>query len=87
MNNKKKVIPFSVPNVGAGQQLPFDITQAERQVCKECKSEFFDKVYRLGMISRFASGNTTNQEIKVEYPTYVCRECGWEMGKEGEKKK
>ena len=86
MNNKKKVISMAVPGIGGGQQLPYDMTQAERKVCKACGWEMFDKVYRIGMISQFATGNTLKKDIPVEYPVYVCRACGWEFNTEvGEK--
>lgn len=86
MNNKRKVIPMTVPGIGGGQQLQFDVSQAERKVCKACSWEIFDKVYRIGMISKFAPGNKTQMDIPVEYPVYVCRACGWEFNTEvGEK--
>lgn len=86
MNERHKGIPFPVPAIGGKQQLPFDVKQAEKRVCNACKSELFDKVYRMGMISQFASGNTTKKDIPIEYSIYVCRECGHEFNKEiGEK--
>lgn len=86
MNDKKRTIPFPVPAIGGGQQPPFDLKQAEKKICEACKSEIFEKVYRMGMISKFASGNKTQIDVMVEYPIYVCRECGWEFGAEvGEK--
>ena len=86
MSNKRKVIPMPIPGIGGQQQLPFDVSQTERKICKACKSEFFDKVYRMGLISQFATGNKTKMNIPVEYPTYICRACGWEFGTEVEKK-
>ena len=81
MNDKNR-FPMAVPGIGGGQQLPFDVKQAERKVCNACKSEFFDKVYRMGMISKFAKANTTQMDVTVEYPAYVCRACGWEFNVE-----
>ena len=82
MNDKRRVIPLPVPAIGGGQKPPFDVSQAQRKACNACQSALFDKVYRMGMISQFASGNTTKMDITVEYPIYVCRECGWEFNKE-----
>ena len=76
----KKVIPLQVPNVGA-QTLPVDITQASRRVCS-CGSELFDKTFRVGIVSRLASGNRTGQDVAIEMPTYVCFKCGIELGKQ-----
>ena len=80
--NDKKVVPIPIPNLGAGQQLPYDITEAKPEVCLKCNGELFDTVYRLGMISQFASRNITKQDIRVKYETYLCRDCGTEAGTE-----
>ena len=86
MNEKRKVVPMPIPAIGGAQQLPFDVSQAERKVCKACGWEMFDKVYRMGVISKFAQGNKTQMNVTVEYPVYVCRACGWEFNTEvGEK--
>lgn len=76
----KKVIPFQVPNVGA-QTLPVDVSQASRRVCS-CGSEFFDKTFRVGVVSKLASGNRIGQDVTIEMPVYVCRSCGMELGKQ-----
>ena len=81
MIDKTKVIPMQVPNLGAQQTLPVDITQASRRVCP-CGAELFDKVLRVGIVSRMASGNRTGQDVSIEMPTYVCRKCGLELGKQ-----
>ncbi len=86
MNDKRKVISMPIPGIGGQQQLPFDIKEAEQKVCNACGWEFFDKIYRMGIISQFAQGNKTKMEVMVEYPTYICRACGWEFGTEVEKK-
>lgn len=86
MSNKRKAISMTVPAIGAGQQLPFDIKQAERKVCKDCGWEIFDKVYRVGIISKFAEGNKTQMDVTIEYAIYICRACGWEFGSEVKKK-
>lgn len=86
MNDKRKVVPMTVPGIGGSQQLPFDLKQAERKNCNACDSELFDKVYRIGIISKFASGNKTKMDVTVEYPIYICRKCGLEFNVEiGEK--
>ena len=86
MSNERKRIPMAVPAIGAGQQLPFGIKQAERKVCKACGWEIFDKVYRMGMISKFAQGNKTQMDVTIEYPLYVCRACGLEFNVEAPEK-
>ena len=85
MNDKRRVVPFPVPAIGGGQKPPFDISQAEMKACNACKSELFDKVCRMGLISQFATRNTTKKDIPVEYPVYVCRDCGWEFNVEVKK--
>lgn len=86
MNDKKKVIPMTIPGIGTAQQLPFDIKEAERKNCNACDSELFDKVYKMGLISQFALGNKTQMDIPIEYATYICRACGWEFNVEVKKK-
>ena len=79
MNNK---IPMAVPNLGK-QQLPFDITQAIGQSC-QCGSDLFEKVLRLKSVSKLAPGNTSGQDVMIEFAAYVCWKCGTELGKEAE---
>jgi len=79
--NNKKVIPMTVPGIGGGQKQSFDISQAEPKRCAVCGSEFFDEVYRIGIISKFAAGNTLNQDLQVKFVTYLCHQCGHEFGK------
>ena len=86
MSNKKNTIPFQIPGIGGGQQPPFDLSQAEKKSCNACKSELFNKVCRMGLISQFATKNTTKKDIPVEYAVYVCRECGWEFNVEVKEK-
>jgi len=57
---------------------PFDVSQAQRKTCI-CGCELYEKVFKMGLVSRLASRNTLNQDITVEYPMYVCRECGTEF--------
>lgn len=77
---QKKIIP--IPNLNT-QQIPVDITQAIPRPCS-CGCVWFDKAFRLGVISAIAPGNRTGKEVVVEYPTYLCRECGVEAGKKKE---
>lgn len=76
--NHRPTVPMMVPNLGAKQQSPIDITQASRRVC-ECGGEYFDKVMRLGVVSKMASGNRTGQDVIVELYCYLCRKCGVEF--------
>ena len=85
MNDKNR-FPISIPGIGGPQQLPFDLKQVERKVCKACGWEIFEKVCRMGLISQFASGNTTKKDIPVEYPAYICRACGLEFNVEAPEK-
>lgn len=82
MNDRMRGISIPVPGIGGKQQPSFDLKEAEHKICESCQSEIFEKLYRLGMISQFASGNKTKMDITVEYPVYVCRDCGWEFGTE-----
>ena len=82
MSDKKPIPMMRVPGIGKAQQQPFDISQSVQKGCNACGSELFDKVFRIGIISKLAPGNTLNQDITVEHPIYVCRKCEWELGKE-----
>jgi hypothetical protein len=72
-------IPIPIRNIG-GQQQPFDISEAVPKQCVKCQGEHFDKAFRLGLISPMAARNLTQQEVRVEYQTYLCRACGHEFG-------
>ena len=75
MSNHNKPIPLgAVPLVGQAQP-PIDVTQASVRVCA-CGSNVFDQAFTLGMVSRMASGNKTGQDVLVQMPVFVCRECG-----------
>ena len=75
MNDKNNV--FNFPRT-AQQPQPFDITEATPKIC-ECGGLFFDKVFRMGLISALAPSNQLRRDIPVEYPTYICRACGIEL--------
>ena len=64
---------MKVPVIGT-QQPQFDINQAVYKKC-ECGCEYFDKVFKVGMISELAPGNTTRKEIPVERAVFICRKC------------
>ena len=73
-----KVMPVMVPPMR--QVDPFDISEAVRRQCIKCGGEYFDKAFRLGLISPVASRNLTGQEVRVQYETYLCRGCDHEFG-------
>jgi hypothetical protein len=76
MSEFKNVIPMRVPKIGnTGQQPMFDATQTTEKKC-ECGSEYFDKTYRVGMISKLAPGNKLQQDIPAEATIYICHACG-----------
>lgn len=77
MKTVKTVIPMNVPAIG-GQQALFDVRQTAWRQC-DCGSELFDKVNRVGMISKMAIGNRTGKDIPIESIAYVCRTCGKEL--------
>jgi hypothetical protein len=80
MNGNKKNI-FPMPMMG-NQQIQIDLKDVERKTCNACHGEFFDKAFRMGILSKFAPANHLKQDITVEYPVYVCRKCGYEFNKE-----
>lgn len=69
--------PMSIPRIG-NQQIPFDISQADKRLCP-CGCEYFHRYFRLGVVSKMASRNTTGIDVLIEYPAYVCRDCGVEL--------
>ena len=82
-NNQPKIPTSMIPNLGgAQQQQMFDLSEATMKICNGCKSEFFDKVFRMGVISQFASKNLLKKDIPVEFTAHLCRDCGLEFGKE-----
>ena len=79
----RNIIPMNVPAIGGHQvqQVSFDVNEAVKQVCNNCSGGKFEKLYRIGFISELASNNRTGQKITVEYPAYICYDCGCEIGK------
>ena len=70
------------------QQTPqFDIREALPRKCPSCGHEYFNLVYRLGMIPAMALRNQTRQDLLIKTEAYMCRECGNEYGKDFEGKK
>ena len=61
-------------------QVQIDVSQAVKTIC-QCGNEFFDKCCRMGTISALSPGNPIGKDIPVEYPVYLCRQCGLEFGK------
>lgn len=72
-------IPMAVPRIGAKQEAPVDITQAQKRACP-CGCDLFDKALRIGFVSKLAAGNRTGQDLNVEAAVYVCRKCGAVLG-------
>jgi len=80
MNNKGQVrIP--IPNIGAGQQQQFDVSDAVQRKCARCEGEHFDLVVRLAVISKMSPKNRTGQDVLIKFECYLCRSCGAEFGK------
>jgi len=63
------------------QPPPFDPSQATPAICLDCNGEFFDKAYRVAIVSVLAPGNATGKNIVLEYPVYLCHKCGKELQK------
>lgn len=79
MSKIKNMIPMSVPKIGNNNQQPmFDATQSTGRQC-ECGSVYFDKCCKIKTVSKLAPGNSTNQDIILEVPVYVCRDCEKEL--------
>lgn len=78
MKPKRNIISMPVPKIGNNSQKLFDPTQAVQLNC-ECGSEYFDKVFKIGTISKLAPGNKSNQTIVLELPIYICHECSKEL--------
>lgn len=76
--NMKNVLPMGSARVG--MQQPFDIADAVPRRCEKCQGEYYDKVLRLGIISKIAPSNKTGQDVRIEFNTYLCRKCGHEFG-------
>ena len=82
MSKFKNVIPMSVPRVGGINQPQVDANQlikyAKYKQCV-CGFDYFDKVFKVGVISDLAPGNNTRQDIQVEGAVFVCHKCGEEL--------
>jgi len=87
-HNKNKAIPIPVPAIGGfpGQQVPFDISEAQPKGCLGCGSGLFNLAYRVGKISAMAPMNKTGQDVMIKTETFICLHCGLEIGKEPESK-
>lgn len=76
MKQGKNIMQMRVPAIGSNQQ--FDANQVMQRKCT-CGFECFKKSFRVGIISKFATGNKTNQDIIIEVPVYFCHSCGLEL--------
>jgi hypothetical protein len=59
-----------------GQQIQVDLKNAVQKVC-ECGCKYFIPVIALYTVSALVS--PTGQELTVQQPVLVCRECGKEF--------
>ena len=75
----KQQMQMQVPAIGQ-QQPQFDPAQAIPNQCI-CGSELFIQAFRLGNLSRLATGNKTGQGLTVRFEVFVCKSCGLEVGK------
>ena len=66
----------NVMPIRAGQQQPFDIREAVGQKCVKCACEYFDKVFKIGVIPVVAPSNKTGQEVRVNYEVRVLNVSG-----------
>lgn len=81
MDHKRNVpisIPISVPKIGNNGEPQFDPIQAIQKKC-ECGAELFVKAYRIGLVSKLAINNKTNQDIVLEIPVHICLLCAKEL--------
>ena len=84
-NGKPTVIPMRVPNVGQPQQqqqIQFNPAEATIQLCEKhpCTSVYFDRAFKMGIISPLNPRNPTGRDLPVIIPVFVCRSCGYEYG-------
>lgn len=82
MKQLRRVLPMPVSRLGNDgnqqQQQMFDINEALQKQC-ECGSKYFEKVFKVGLISKLAPNNKLQQDITIEVPIYVCHNCGKEL--------
>lgn len=82
MNNR---IPMGVPRVGGipGQVMigPGDTIQSR---CNGCNGELFDLVYRHVVLPKVSPKNPTGQDYPIKVETFICHNCGLEMGKKAD---
>jgi len=78
MNN----ISLGVPVIGGGQRqiLITDGDTIDSQ-CQACKATLFDIAYRHKVLPRINPKNPTGKDWPLKVEVFVCRHCGWELGK------
>ena len=80
MNNRG---PMGIPGIGQQLRQPTaDVREAINKRCTQCDNEFFDIVYRIGVIPAIAPKNETGKDVLVKFEAYLCRGCGCEYRKE-----
>lgn len=60
------------------QQLNIDPDKMKDEVCGTCGHPFFVQVFRIKSISALLS--PTGQDMAAPMPTFVCADCGTEIG-------
>ena len=70
----------NVMPIRAGQQPQFDAREAVKKSCEKCGFDYFEKVYKIGMIPVVAPSNKTGKEVRINYEIFICLKCGHEFG-------
>lgn len=70
----------NVMPIRAGQQQQFDVREAVKKSCEKCGFDYFEKVYKIGMIPVVAPSNKTGREVRINYEIFICLKCGHEFG-------
>lgn len=63
-----------------GMEHQFDVREAVVRQCEKCGCDYFEKVFRIGMIPMVAPGNKTGREVQINKETLLCLKCGHEFG-------
>ena len=84
MNRRTRRLNNVPPNLQQQQpqQVMIDTKGATETICKGCQGIYFEKVFMLSSLSHMAPSNPTKKDLTIEKPTYICRNCGLEVGKE-----
>ena len=70
----------NVMPIRAGQQPQFDVREVVKKSCEKCGCDYFEKVYKIGMIPVVAPNNKTGKEVRINYGIFICLKCGHEFG-------